>query len=113
MANFHEVKKYVTKTVKKELAPTRIVKINMRESVTSSDGEPAYQIDIVFDGDRPDARKMGNLRLAVKDHLWEIRDGHYPMFSILRPEDEEWYYASAVAGHRLGEATGGQDHAAR
>ena len=92
MADFQQVKRYIDKTVKKELAPTRIVKINMREGVAGAENDPAYRIDIIFDGDQPDTRKMTNLYLAVNTHLWEIKDEHTVMFSILRPEDEEWYY---------------------
>ena len=93
MADFEEVKKFVTDTVKKELAPTRIVKVNMREGINSSDGEPSYRIDIVFDGDKIDARKFGNVLLAVDAHFWEIKEEHVPVYSFLKPEDEEWYYA--------------------
>ena len=93
MSNFQAVKRFVTKTAKKELAPTRVVKINMREGVTSSDGEPAYRIDIIFDGERIDAERLGNMSRAIKAHFWAIKEEHTPVYSFLRPEDEEWFYA--------------------
>ena len=89
-----DIKEYLVKTIKKELAPTHIVKINMWEDVVGPEDEPAYRVDIVFDGERPGAKKMGSLYQTVYAHFWDIKEEHTPMFYILRPEDEEWIYNS-------------------
>lgn len=89
-----EVEQYINETIRKELAPnTRVVKVNMRKGVTSSDGSPAYRIDIIYEGDRPVAEKFGNMMLAISDHLWEIEDEHFPVYSLFRPENEAFRYA--------------------
>lgn len=100
MSHFNEVQQYVTRTVKKELAPTRIVKVNMREGRSGLDGEPMYEIDIIFEGEKIDARKFGNLMLTVREHLWNAGDKHFPYFNFLGPEDEARFYASrGLPGH--------------
>ena len=93
MADFQQVKRWVTRTAKKELVPIRVVKVNMREGETSIDREPAYRIDIVFEGDRLDPRKVSNMLLAIKAHFWDIKEARVPMYGFLKPEDEESYYA--------------------
>ena len=92
-----DIKEYLIETIKKELAPMHIVKINMREWVVGPEDDPTYEVDIVFDGEVPEVRKFTNLQLAVDEHFWDIKEEHRVIFSILRPEDEEWIYDSMPA----------------
>ena len=66
----------------------------MEEGERSTDGGPLYRIDIIFDGDRPDGKRFGNLIFAVNEHFRKIRDEHLPRFKLLTPEDAADYYAS-------------------
>ncbi|MCY4047630.1 MAG: hypothetical protein OXF42_05965 [Candidatus Dadabacteria bacterium] len=86
------VEKFVNKVVKKELAPTSIVKINMREDESGYDGKPLYRIDIIFDGNRPHPEQVSNMLISVGDYLWDIDDERFPLFTFLTPEDAKDYY---------------------
>ena len=93
MTAFEEVKQYINETVRKELAPTRIAKVNIREGLTSFEEDPAYHIDVIIDGDLPDGKSMGLLDLALFKHLWEIKDEHFPIVHYIGVEEEAEYYA--------------------
>ena len=93
MADFEEVKQYINETVRKELAPTKIVRVHINEGLTSFGEDPAYRIDVIFDGDLPDGRKSGDLQLALDEHLWKIKDEHYPLVTLIRLENEAQYHA--------------------
>ena len=93
MSDIKKVQKYITTLARKQLAPTRVIKVNMSEDHGGLDGEPRYVIDIIFDGEQLDGRKLNEMMLAVWQHLWKIDDGHTPFFSFLRPEDEAEHYA--------------------
>ena len=91
--NFKAVQRYVTNAVKQVFAPTRVVKINMREGKASSDGRPIYRIDIIYDGNLPEPSKFTDMVMAMRQHFWEIEEERDPYFSFLTPADEEWFYA--------------------
>ena len=93
MHEFEEVKRYINETVRKELAPTRIVRVHIHEGLTSFGEDPAYRIGVIFDGDLPDGRKSGNLQLAIEQHLWKIKDERYPIVTLIRVENEAKHYA--------------------
>ena len=93
MNEFAEVEKYINETARKLLAPTEVVRIHIREGLTSFDEEPAYHIDIIFDGDLPGGKKTGSLRLALSKRLWEIKDNHFPNVRYIRVENEAKYHA--------------------
>ena len=94
MHEFAEVEKYINETARKELAPTKVVRIHMREGLTSFQEEPAYHIDIIFDGDLPGGKRTSSLRTALSKHLWEIKDNHFPNVRYIRAENEAKYHAS-------------------
>ena len=93
MNEFAEVEKYINETARKELAPTKVVRIHMREGLTSFQEEPAYHIDIIFDGDLPGGKRTGSLHLALFDHLWKIKDNHFPVVRYIRVENEAKHHA--------------------
>ena len=88
-----EVERYVTETAKRELAPTRVVNVNMQEDVSGVDGGPLYRISIIYEGDRPQAKKLGKMMRAITHHFWEIEDEHSALFRFFRPESEALSYA--------------------
>ena len=89
MHEFEEVKQYINETVRKELAPTRVLRVHVNEGLTSFEEEPAYRINVIFDGDLPGGKKTGNLNLALQQHLWAIKDQHFPIVRYIRAENEE------------------------
>ena len=93
MNEFAEVEKYINETARKELAPTEIVRVHINEGLTSFGEEPAYRIDVIFDGDLPDGKKSGYLQLAIEQHLWKIKDEHYPIVTLIRVENEAKHHA--------------------
>ena len=92
MHEFAEVQQHINKIARKELAPIEVVRIHMREGLTSFDEEPAYHIDIIYDGDRPGG-KIGYLNLAIQEHLWKVKDLHFPVVRYIRVENEGKYHA--------------------
>ena len=92
MPNFSTIRKHVNDTVKKELAPTSVVKIKMKEDESGYDGSPLYRIDVIFKGERPRPEKVSSLLLNVRKYLWEIDDNRFPLFTYLTPEDAKDYY---------------------
>ena len=86
------VKKSVTGIVKRELAPTALVGINMRVDENGYDGEPLYYIDVIFDGERPRPDQVGSMLVGVWRHLWDIDDKRFPIFTFLTTEDAKDYY---------------------
>ena len=93
MHEFAEVERYINETARKLLAPTEVVRIHMREGLTSFDEEPAYHIDIIFDGDQPGGKNTASLHLALFKHLWEIKDSHFPDVRYIRVENEAKHHA--------------------
>ena len=90
-----KIKEFVTKTVKRELAPARIVGVNTREDVCFYDGELLYRIDVVIDGDNPEPRKSLNLINLVHEYFWDNGDERCPLFTFLGSHEVDDYYASA------------------
>ena len=88
MHAFEEVKQQINELVRKELAPAQILRVHVNEGLTSFEEEPAYRIDVIFDGERPDGGKTGQLQLMLDQHLWKIKDEHYPIVTLVRVENE-------------------------
>ena len=93
MHAFEEVKQQINELVRKELAPAQILRVHVNEGLTSFEEEPAYRIDVIFDGDRPGGGKTGYLNLALQQHLWKIKDDHFPIVRCIRVENEAKYHA--------------------
>ena len=93
MSNLAKVEKPVKAIVKRGLASTTVIKINMYEEESSYDGEQHYCIDIIFDSERPPRPEdVGNTLLAVRKYLWSLGDLRWPMLTFLTPEDAVDYY---------------------
>ena len=93
MSNLAKVEKPVKAIVKRELASTTVIKINMYEDESGYDGEPLYRIDIICDGDSPKPEHASNMLVCVREYLWDLGDLRWPMFTFLTPEDAVDYYA--------------------
>ena len=93
LCEFGAVKRHLTGIIKRELAPARVVKVNMREGENLFDGRPIFQVDIIFDAERLDPEKLGGMMLAVQDHLWDINHEREPEYKLLPVEEAEDYYA--------------------
>lgn len=91
-----KTKKFLTDAVKKELAPTRIIKINMREGESAYDGRPLCRIDVVVhEEDDIDTQKGMNLSLRVQNYFWDMKEEHFPLFTFLKPHEVRDYYHGA------------------
>ena len=94
MYEFAEVEKQINEIAREKLAPIKVVRIHMREGLTSFQEEPAYYIDIIFDGDgRPGGKRTNSLHTALFDYLWKIKDDHFPVVRYINVENEATYHA--------------------
>ena len=93
MNEFAEVEKRINELAREKLAPLKVVRIHMREGLTSFQEEPAYHIDIFFDGDgRPGGKRTNSLHTALFDHLWKIKDDHFPVVTYIKVGDEDKHH---------------------